>query len=357
MLKIATSVHEVCDFTETHLVGVLTASDMASELVGPTIKIVRLRGSTGKGNVGRVLRALLWQPRVFWRYRNQHVAVIAAHNVWVLPMCWMLSRVCGAKLVYNAHELETESAAMSGAKKWVAKAIESWLIGKCCIVSVVDESIADWYEGTYPISRPIVVRNIPRFCDERVDLRRRLGLGDVEMLYIHTGNLARGRNISAILEAFKRSSHHIVFLGSGELEGDVRDVCVDHSNVHLLPPVEHDLVVAHVREADVALCLIDHGIALSYRLSLPNKLMEALVAATPALCTDLVEARRILGSALGSVADAWIVDDPASNLLAVLSRITKGDVATFRATWPGIATWQDEVGSLTKAYSVLNGNA
>ena len=353
MLKVATSVHEACDFTETHIVGVLNDDESANESVGPGIRIVRLRGTARKGNIGRILRAVLWQPKVLWRYRKQPVAVVAAHNIWILPMCWMLSRVCSAKLVYNTHELETESVAMSGAKKWIAKYIESRLIENCSIVSVVDESIADWYAKAYPIRRPIVVRNIPRVRDERVNLRGRLGLGDVDLLYIHTGHLGNGRHIPAILEAFAQSSHHVVFLGSGYLEDAVRNASAHHSNIHLLPPVEPDLVVAHVREADVALCLIDHGIALSYRLSLPNKLMEALVADTPPLCTDLVEARRILGDA----AQSWIIDDPSRDLCAALERITRNDVATFQATWPGVGTWEDEVRPLTQAYGALNGHA
>ena len=36
-----------------------------------------------------------------------------------------------------------------------------------------------------------------------------------------------------------------------------------------------------------------------------------------------------------------------------LSRIGKGQVADFKARWPGLRTWDEEVGGLLRAYSAL----
>ena len=56
------------------------------------VQIVRIRGTDRRGALGQALRALLWQPRVYVRYRRRQVAAVAAHNVWVLPLAWRLSR-------------------------------------------------------------------------------------------------------------------------------------------------------------------------------------------------------------------------------------------------------------------------
>jgi hypothetical protein len=284
---------------------------------------------------------------VYWRYRNAKVSVVAAHNIWVLPMCWLLARRTGAALAYNCHELETETGQMSGLKQKIARGIERWFITRCDVVSVVNEPIADWYESRYPIPRPVVVGNVPLVRDVSVDLRERLGVREQEMLYIHTGNLANGRNIPLILSAFTASPHHVVFLGDGPLRPLVLDAGAHHPNVHWHPPVETDLVVAYVREADVGLCLIDLGYSLSARLSSPNKLMEPLAAKTPPLCSDLAEARRLLGP----LADTWILQDPERDLAAKIASLSKSDVSRFRAGWHANLSWDADVSPLADAYA------
>lgn len=345
MGKIGRSIQNTGVFRETHLVGVQADGQPEQEDLGGGLKIVRVLGSGRRGNVGRVLRVLMWQPRVFRRYRRQRVALVAAHNVWVLPMCWLLSRATDARLVYNAHELETESAAMKGLKKLAAKAIETRLIRRCGLVSVVNEPIADWYETTYKIPRPVVAGNVPVVVDAEVGLRRRLGIRPDELLYVHTGHLVDGRNIPLILEAFAESPHHVVFLGDGPHRDAIVDAGAAHPSIHWMEPVHPDLIVAHVREADVGLCLIERQSSLSDRLSSPNKLMEALAAGIPALCTDLVEARR----QLGADAERWILTDARSQLTRALATITRQDCDDFRAGFSGVQPWEIEVANLTEA--------
>lgn len=353
MMKIAKSVHETGLFKETRLVGVQVGTLPAHEYVAEGVTIDRLKGSSRRGNLGRILRVLLWQPRVYMDYRGRRVAVVAAHNVWVLPLCAALARATGADLVYNAHELETETISMHGVKKRVAKIIESSLIKRCAIVSVVNQPIAEWYANAYDLPKPVVVGNIPEVVDAEVDFRKRLGVAEDEMLYVHTGHLVEGRSIPAILEAFSQTSHHLVFLGDGHLRSHVTDYAARFPNIHWVPPVEPHLIVAHVREADVGLCLIEHQLDLSDRLSSPNKLLEALAAGIPALCTDLVEARRHLGN----TAPHWILKNPRTDLGAALSRIGKEDVRAFSAAWPGLHDWTAEVAPLQRAFRAIGGPA
>lgn len=346
MYKIGTSLHSAIGFDETHLVGVRASGLPASVPLADGIYIKRIDGSGRRGNVGRVLRAVLWQPRVFLTYRRQSLEAVAVHNVWILPLGRLLARATGAPLIYNAHELETEAIAMQGLKKRVAKLIESWSIHHCALVSVVNESIAEWYETEYSIRRPTVVGNVPVSRDADVSLRKRLGIDASEMLYIHTGNLVEGRNIPLILKTFGESPHHVVFLGDGHLREAVVAAQEEHHNIHWLPPVDPELIVAHVREADVGLCLIEDKLDLSDKYSSPNKLLEALAAGVPPLCTDLIEARRLLGEFAGD----WIVPSPETELAAAVRAIDRLKVTGFKARWGGTTSWSEEVDSLIDAY-------
>ena len=98
----------------------------------------------------------------------------------------------------------------------------------------------------------------------------------------------------------------------------------------------------------MGLCLIEH-VDLSDRLSSPNKLFESLAGDTPPLCSDLVEARRMLGP----LADDWILADPDTELPAALARIGKANVEAFREKWLGATSWEDEIRPLVEAYSQL----
>lgn len=353
MAKLTRSIHATGHFVESQLVSVAAPALPAREELSPGVQMTRIAGSGRRGNVGRVLRAVMWQPRVYAHFKRAHVTVVAAHNVWVLPLCWVLSRRTGAHLIYNAHELETETIAITGFKQRVAKFIEARLIRRCAVISVVNEPIADWYESTYDITRPVAVGNVPTVVDAEVGFRERLGVRPDEMLYVHTGYLVRGRNIPAILAAFRQSPHHVAFLGDGPYRADVEAASRAHPNIHWVPPVDPELLVAHVREADVGLCLIERQSSLSDRLSSPNKLMEALAAGIPPLCSDLVEARRLLEDAAGD----WILTDPPSMLGPALERITKGDCARFAATWRGVPSWDDDVADVVACVDELMASA
>lgn len=350
MAKIGREVQRSGHFRETHLVGIGEPDDAPAEDLGDGLRIERLTvRRLGLGHLGRIRRAVTWYVKVLARYRKLPVAMVAAHSVWVLPLSWALARRTKAELIYNCHELETETVSMSGYKQRLAKLIEARFIRACALVSVVNEPIASWYEYAYAMPRPIVVGNTPVVREGHEGLRDRLGIGESPLLFVHTGHLVVGRNIPLILDAFAESEHHVVFLGDGPFRGQIEEAAAASPNIHWLPPVPHDRIVSNVREADVALCLIDVEQSLSDQLSSPNKLLESLAAGIPPLCSELVEARRLLGA----FADEWILADPAKDLAPALQRISRADCERFQQEWPGLKPWAEEVASLTAAIGRL----
>lgn len=351
VMKLGQSLQEGIDFVETQLVGIQPGDLPDRESVAPQVDIVRVRGSARTGTLGRILKVALWQPRVYLRYRTARLSFVAAQNVWILPLCWQLCRKTGALLAYNPHELETETTSMRGLKRWAARRIESRYIPRAAVVSTVSASIADWYESRYGLGRPVVVGNVPISADGRSELRADLGLDDDAVLYVHTGHLVERRNIPTILRAFEaQPACHVVFFGDGPLREDVERSASEFPNIHRLDPVAPNLVVANVRAADVALCLTEPA-GLSNQRACPNKLMEGLAANTPVLCSDLIEARRVLGD----LASEWILADPEADLQDALLRIDRRAVQAFRAQWKGVPSWADQVGPLVEAYRAAIG--
>jgi glycosyltransferase involved in cell wall biosynthesis len=344
-------------FDETHIVGSRQDGLSHVEDLGNGRRIVRLSSQFGRRLTGPVAKALgvaAWSRALLRTYKHEPVRIVAAHWIWGLPVCWLLARRTGAQLVYNAHELETETPTMRGVKKIVAVLLERVFVPRCALMTVVNPSIADWYRQAGVRSDAVSVRNIPDVAESEhtPDLRGALEVPPEALLFIHTGRLVGGRYIPQILAAFEGGArpHHVVFLGDGPLENQVTAATARCPRVHHLPAVPAVEVVAHVRGADVGLCLIDTS-ALSYAYSSPNKLFEALAAQRPVLCTDLVEARRLIGADF----DTWLVRDPVSDLEAVIGRI---DVdAVRRAANAQVAVrlppWTEEAEHLVEAYSRL----
>ena len=345
--KIARSLQSSGRFTGTRIVGVDSTDLPSRQDLGGGVELIRIRGANLKDRLGALRILTLWQARVYRAFRNQKVTAVAAQNLFVLPMAHALARRTGAVFAYNAHELETETIASKGLRRKVQRLIERRYIRKADVVSVVNEPIAQWYRSAYPGVEPVVVTNSPVDSGERVDLRTRLSVPDDALLYIHVGFITTGRSVPLILDVFSRHPEaHVVFLGDGALRPEVERAAEEFPNIHWLPSVAPDEVVAHVRGADVGLCLIEQP-CLSMALSTPNKLMEALKAGIPPLCSDLVEARRILGDS----ARTWVLEDPSSQLESAIARITPADVERFKADPPKILTWDEQAVSLVASYA------
>jgi len=336
-------------FGETHLVGTVGAGLARDEKLSGGRRIVRLGLSRRSSNPAwKIVSAVVWHGSVVWHYRRQHVRAVAAHSVWTLPACWAIARSTKALLVYNAHELETETPSMTGLKRALARFVERALIHRCDVVSCANGSISEWYADRYGIAPPLPVLNIPEAPRDVVDLKGMVHVGPDGLLFIHTGRIAAGRHVDDILEVFGMDScsAHVVFLGDGPLRGLVVAAAAESDNIHWLPPVDPEEVVSYVASADVALCLIDVT-SRSYQLSSPNKLLEGLAAGIPVVCTDLPEARRLMGRSF----ESWLVPSPREGLQQFVQGVTPDDVARFKRGWVGLQTRRAELQLLADAYA------
>lgn len=347
--KISNSLQSSGQFSETQIVGIDSGEPAPSGDLSPGIRVVRIPGASLRQRLGGIRIMLFWPFRVYRHYRRQRISAVAAQNVYLLPLAYHLSKRTGAIMAYNAHELETETIGAKGFKKKIAKFLERRYIGRADVVSVVNDSIADWYEEHYPgLRRPVVLTNTPVDSGGSVDLRGRLQILDGELLYIHVGFLMEGRSIPLLLQAFAATPNvHIAFLGDGYLRPEVERAAKTTPNIHLLPLVAPEQVVSVVRGADAGLCLIEY-VSLSDELSTPNKLMECLAAGIPPLSSDLVEARRLLGPEL---AKTWILDSPEEQLEAALASIGAEEIAEFKRQRRSIPSWDSQAVDLIDAYN------
>ena len=326
------------------------------EKLSETRRVVRInslsRDKQEYGVIGKVLWFAAWMTRVFRTYRRSDVTSVSAHSVAVLPLAWFIARSNQAILVYDTHELETETPTMIGLQGRLLKRIERLFIRRCDLVIVVNQGIADWYADTYGIRMPLVVRNIP---DEDTsgmpvpDLHDKLGIPEDSLIFIHIGRLSHGRNIPAILNAFAKTStpHHVVFLGEGNLLDEVIEAGKLRGNIHQLDPVPHEQVVTWAKAADAGFCLTE-TMNKSNEYALPNKFSECLLAGIPVISTYLAEAHRMLGD---DFLDLLVrdVDTDLSPLIEGMTRESLDRFSTSAHSWQ-LPSWTEEASAMIHAY-------
>ena len=306
------------------------------------------------------LRLLEWMCRVLAGFRSTPASVVSCHSLSVLPLGVLCKFLFGSRIVYETHELETETQRCRGIWRPAMKAVERVCIPRADFVVTVNDSIGKWYRDTYPRSSVFVVRNIPRReqppgpkATGRL-LREPFGIGNTDTLFLYHGLIDHGRGIDILMEAFQQldPSRHIVFLGYGRLENEVRARSAVSPNIHFHPAVEPDRVLDYVGDADVGLCLIEN-VCLSYYLSLPNKLFECIMAGIPVIASDFPEMKRIVEESRCG----WTIPVSAAALKETIRGMTRQDILERRKALSGYLDsigWTKEAEVLIDAYWTLS---
>mgnify|MGYP006083900599 CR=1 FL=1 len=236
----------------------------------------------------------LFFPMLFCGIRYQP-AIVHCHDTLVLPIGFLVSCLTGAKLVYDAHELESDKNGQSRLLSFATLLIEKICWPKVTTLISVSPSILSWYSAKLGYKRNTLILNAPFIPKDF----KKSGIGNAdsyfhrlydiptgELVFIYLGMLENGRGIRILLEAFTEQgiNSHVVFVGHGSLAGEILTSAEKTNNVHLHKPVPHEEVVRLVKNADFGLCLVEN-ISLSDFYCLPNKLFEYCFAGIPVLAS------------------------------------------------------------------------
>lgn len=239
--------------------------------------------------------------KMFFSAWSHKPTIIHCHDTLILPLGWFIKLFSGAKLIYDAHELESNK---NGQTKILQK-LTLW-IEKCCWslidgLIVVSPSIENWYKQNFKKNRKIkttIIFNSPELKvqqESKYDtnyLREKFSIPHNKKVYIYIGILGKGRSIELLLDVFGREDvvDHIVFLGYGELEDSIRN---SGDNIHLHEAVEHALVVPIAQNADFGFCLVQN-VSLSDYYCLPNKLFEYAFSGLPVLASNFPDISKLV---------------------------------------------------------------
>lgn len=233
-----------------------------------------------------------WQPDV-----------IHAHDLITLPAAVKTAHGLGARVIYDAHELEQHRSNPGPlwARLWTRHHEHKYAPLADRVVTVSD-SIANHLEAELNVQRPLVVFNSPTVMSDKPghrDVRGDLSLPDNAPLVIYVGKLTTNRGLEMVVEALARADEiHFVCVGSRVpiVEQSVRDLAQTlnvQGRLHILDPVPPDSIVPYIRTADLSV-IPTQDASLSYRYSMPNKLFESVFAGLPVVVSDLPDMRRFV---------------------------------------------------------------
>ena len=233
--------------------------------------------------------------------------VVHAHDLDTLLAGWLGARATRAKLIYDAHELETDrSLPLVRFERRYRAFAERWLIQRSDAVITVSDSIADYLAELYPITRPVVILNAPSTRliagdTTNNDLRSDLGLSPDQPLALYVGGLTPGRGVDQAVKALQYVPDlQLVALGPRQdatAEEVIRlaETLDVRSRLYFADPVPPEAVGRYIASADVSLILLQNS-CLNHLFCFPNKLLQSLLAGVPVVASRLVELERMVAN-------------------------------------------------------------
>lgn len=251
------------------------------------------------------LVALEMWGRMFWIASKIKPHAIHCHDMGVLPIGLLLKFVFGARLIYDAHELESKTENdMPFLQSQVILLLERMCWPFVDLFISVSPSIIEWYQSKIGRKNNILVLNSPvinvdssgsKYSADGGYFHEKYNLDKGVRVFLYLGMLMRGRGIEMMLDAFSKDdvSSHVVFVGLGDLREKIIRASETNGRIHLHPPVPHEEVVAISKNADVGLCVIEN-VSLSDYFCLPNKLFEYAFSGIPILASNFPDIAKVV---------------------------------------------------------------
>jgi glycosyltransferase involved in cell wall biosynthesis len=289
----------------------------------------------------------------FWRRSQQHAEahapdLLVSSDLPGLVGANRASRRLGVGHYHDCHELYLESTHITRLERRVLGPYERAHMRRASFVVAVNQSIAGEYEARYGV-RPTVVRNCadaPAGGEVR-DLRRLAGLGLEDRVLLYQGGFVHGRGLDVCVAALSRLPEdvHLVMLGYGPLEHQLREWATEHGvsdRLHVVSAVPPEELLSYTASATVGLVPYQ-PISRNNHYTLPNKIFEYTSVGLPVVASDLPELRRVVvDHGCGAVFDPYDPEAQAAALRDVL-RPTWLPVHQAAARRFGAAnTWQLE---------------
>jgi glycosyltransferase involved in cell wall biosynthesis len=234
----------------------------------------------------------------------EHIAalgpdIVHAHDLLCVPAAAQACAATGARLVYDAHELEMHRNPPLSflQKRWVSRLERRYSRCAQAVIAVGRYGAMVLEEH---LGRPVhVIYNSPLLDPCRRHIREDCRLDDTTRLIVYVGKITEGRGISDVIAMLPRLPN-VAFAAVGPVAPRslprivrIAERLGVRDRFYVLPPVPFEQVTAYITGADLGMISVE-PVTLSYRYCMPNKLFEMSFAKIPILSNELDEIRDFL---------------------------------------------------------------
>jgi len=222
-------------------------------------------------------------------YKNYNI--IDCHCLISLIIGFFYKKKYNAKLVFNAHEIETERSGLSKIRKFIFKILEKKLIYKCDTVIVVSDSIREWYMDIYKIKNVFCIYNSPNYIDfeKSIYFREKYNLLESDKIFLYQGMFFPKRGIELLFKAFKKmlnTNNYLVFMGKGPLLDEIKKQALNNNHIFIHDAVPQNELYKYTSSVSFGFSIIENT-SLNHEYCLPNKLFEYIMYQIPVIVSNV----------------------------------------------------------------------
>lgn len=306
------------------------------------------------------LRLVEFILKVIFKSKQWNRDIIHANDLKGLIIAALIKRRIHpkVKIVYDAHEYETETNRLKGVQKKVYQYLEKRYIQDVDHMITVSDTIANEYVRLYGVEKPVVLLNVPKFTfdeNRKYDLfRKKFPIRSDQRIFLYQGYLMPGRGIEILLESFNQLQDDkdvIIFMGKGSLTELIKSY--HHTaKIYYHAFVDPEEYLNFTASADVGISFIE-DISLSDRYCLPNKLFEYMLCGLPIICSNLPEMKKLVEEySIGVVAK----ENTIAGFRGAIEALNLKGLAFFKQNIPNassIYSWSNQEKELIKLYDQL----
>lgn len=246
---------------------------------------------------GKLAIKLLINYRFYKAAYKQNAGAYQAHDLNTLIPVFLVSRLRGTRLVYDAHEISTDRAGWKNKRYWAF--VEKRLMRKADAAITTNDIRADYFVEHYDIPKPLVIRNMPEYQVVKKSklIHQVLNLEEGEKIILYQGGIQRERGLENIVKAAPYIERgKVVFIGNGHLKPTLEKMAHDlgvKDKVHFMNAVPMEELLNYTASADIGLQVLQNTCFNHYSAD-SNKLYEYLMAGIPVICSNLPDMKKII---------------------------------------------------------------
>jgi len=284
--------------------------------------------------------------------------ILHCNDLDTLPIAFIIKKFINKKIkvVYDAHEHETERHHQSSFDKKILKIIERFLLRSVDKVITVSDPIAEEYVKLYGIKKPTLIYNTPekKTIEKKDIFREKFNIPKEHIIFLYQGGLQPRRGILEFLELIKNQKNvSYIIMGFGDLKEKILEKIKTEPNLYFHDAVSPEVLLEYTSSADIGVC-IEENLCKSWDLALPNKMFEYAMVDLPIIVSGLQELKRfVLENDTGYVIEDIFDHDEFDKLFPTILKTYQSKEKEIQKVKERY-NWQNQEKKLLTLYQEIN---